>query len=296
MKNGIVHLALFFVSLFYAILFSWAGDIMPKFIAPGGFVLMRVTMAFILFSGLLFLSKSNSNKINWKSDGLRIFICAFFGTAFNMLLFFYGLSKTHPINGAVLMMVTPLFVVVFDHIKQKKLPRPIVVVGFILGCVGAIMLISGKGVQFNSETLFGDILVAINALFYAIYLVLVRDLFKKYGTAKVNTINFGLGILLILPFGLTDLMAWNPSRIPNEMWLKIAYILTVTTFVVYQLNAFAVKRAGPEIAGLYIYLQPLLAALIAILWGKDELTTMKVISSLIIVAGVYLASRKVSEV
>lgn len=294
MKNFSVHSALFLVSLFYAILFSWAGDIMPRYIQPGGFVLIRVSVAFVLFN-ILVLFTGRQNRINFRKDGWRLLICALFGTAFNMLLFFHGLSKTHPINGAVLMMVTPLFVVVIDHIKLRRVPNLFTVLGFALGSLGAVMLISGKGVSFNAETLTGDIMVAVNALFYAIYLVLVKDLFKSYSPAQVNSVNFGLGILFILPFGLSDLLHWDTSAISAGMWLKVAYILVVTTFVVYQLNAYAVKKAGPEIAGLYIYLQPVLAAVIAILLGRDHLTWYKVLSSMIIIAGVFMASYKSRE-
>lgn len=292
MKTGVVHVALFLVSLFYAILFSWAGELMPTYIQPGGFVLIRVTVAAILFSLLYLGTTRGSAAIDWKSDGKRIVLCALFGTAFNMLLFFYGLSKTYPINGAILMMFTPLFVVIFDHIKLKKWPNWKVVFGFVAGFTGATLLVAGKGIQFTKETLTGDILVAVNAIFYAIYLVLVKSLFAKYGTAKINRINFSLGILFILPFGFSDLLHWNWQIIPNEVWWKITYILIVTTFVVYQLNAFAVKKAGPEIAGLYIYFQPLLAAIIAILWGKDQLTSMKILDCVLIIFGVWMASRK----
>ena len=44
-----VHIALFFVSLLYAILFSWAGQIMPNYLQPEAFVMLRVFTATILF-------------------------------------------------------------------------------------------------------------------------------------------------------------------------------------------------------------------------------------------------------
>lgn len=295
LKNIKVHIALFLVSLFYAILFSWAGEIMPKYIAPGGFVLLRVGVAFLLFNLLVFFT-GRKQKIDFKKHGKRLLLCALFGTAFNMLLFFHGLSKTHAINGAVLMMVTPLFVVVIDHIKLRKIPKFLTVLGFVMGSAGAVMLMSGKGISFDAKTLPGDIMVAVNALFYAIYLVLVKDLFKSYTPAQVNGVNFGLGIVFMLPFGFYDLINWHPSAIPPDTWLKIAYILVITTFVVYQLNAYAVKKAGPEIAGLYIYLQPVLAAIIAVLLGTDELNWFKGLSSLVIIAGVFMASYKSKEV
>ena len=107
-----VHIALFFVSLLYAILFSWAGQIMPNYLQPEAFVMLRVFTATILFY-LVALTHTHE-KINWKAHGKEFAICGFFGTSANMYLFFHGLALTHPINGAILMLVTPLFVGIFE--------------------------------------------------------------------------------------------------------------------------------------------------------------------------------------
>ena len=66
-----VHVALFLVTLFYAILFSFAGQIMPDYLDPGIFVWMRIVVAALLFYGLAKLKKK-SLKIDWKKDGKEI--------------------------------------------------------------------------------------------------------------------------------------------------------------------------------------------------------------------------------
>lgn len=286
MKNANVHIALFSVSLFYAILFSWAGQIMPNFISAEAFVWMRIIVAGLLFQ-LLALGMKRE-KIDYRADWKLFLICAFFGTAANMYLFFKGLSITNPINGAVLMMVTPLFVAVFDHIKEKRIPGIETVLGLIIGSAGATMLIAGKGVVFNSETILGDIFVAINAAFYAVYLVLVKKLVHKYSPVTVNKVTFGIGILLMAPLGFTAIADTNFAIIPTDIWLKIGYTLLVTSFLVYLLNAYGIKHGSPSLVGLYIYLQPLLATVIALVLGTDTLTPNKIFWAALIVFGVWL--------
>ena len=124
-----VHVALFFVSLLYAILFSWAGQIMPNFLTPEAFVMLRVITATSLF--FLFSMTVPREPIQWKQHGWEFAICGFFGTSANMYLFFHGLALTHPINGAILMLVTPLFVGIFDHIRLKAKPH----LWFLIGTV-----------------------------------------------------------------------------------------------------------------------------------------------------------------
>lgn len=281
-----VHIALFTVALAYAILFSWAGQIMPNYIAADAFVWLRILTAAILFNivGLLYIRE----KINWQSDGLIFFLCAFFGTACNMYMFFKGLSLTKPINAAVLMMVTPMFVAIFDHIRTKQTPKLETVLGLVIGSVGAGVLIAGKGASFTSQTLIGDIWVAVNAAFYAVYLVLVKPLVHKYNPMTVNRITFTMGTLIIAPLGLIPLVQTNFAIIPADIWMKIGYTLIITSFLVYLLNAFGVKHGSSALVGIYIYLQPVLATAIALFLGRDELTARKVFLTCTILFGVWL--------
>ena len=284
-----VHIALFFVSLLYAILFSWAGQIMPNYLRPEAFVMLRVITATILF--YLVALTQTSEKIDWKAHGKELAICGFFGTSANMYLFFHGLALTHPINGAILMLVTPLFVGIFDHIRVKAYPKPWFIVGTIIAAAGSLWLMIGKGAVFNKETLTGDLYVAVNALFYAIYLVRVKRIAHLYKPITINKITFTFGTLYMLPIGGMALLQTDFHAFTPNVTAKVVYVLFFTSFLVYLLNSSAVKKAGPSLAGLYIYLQPVMASIIAVLLGADTLTVTKVATMTLIMGGVFLATR-----
>lgn len=284
-----VHVALFFVSLLYAILFSWAGQIMPNHLTAEAFVFLRIAFATSLFHLIGFFQKSD--KINWKLHLKEFAICGFFGTSANMFLFFKGLESTYPINGAILMLFTPLFVAIFDHFRVKKWPNLQFTLGFIIAGIASYLLIAGKGAKFSQKTIMGDIWVAINAILYAVYLVRVKKLTSVYNPITVNKWTFTFGLLYITPVGLLPLLHSHPSTIPEDIWLKIGYILVFTSFLVYLLNAYSVKKAGPTLAGLYIYLQPLLATIIAFILHTDHISTYKIILILAVLLGVYTATK-----
>lgn len=258
---------------------------MPKFLDAEGFVWLRVFTAFALFNiTAIFMGWE---KINWRVDGLRLLICAFFGTAANMYLFFKGLSLTTPINGAVLMMITPLFVAVFDHIRTNTPPAMETVLGLVIGAGGAVLLIYSNA-SFSVKTMTGDILIAVNAMFYAVYLVLVKKLVQKYKPVTVNRATFGIGLILLTPVGIIPFISSDFERIPDDILLKIGYVLIFTSFLVYLLNAYAVKHGSPKLVGTYIYLQPLLATVIALLLDRDVITFNKIMYSIMILFGVWL--------
>jgi drug/metabolite transporter (DMT)-like permease len=68
--------------------------------------------------------------------------------------------------------------------------------------------------------------------------------------------------------------------------------VVATTFLAYLLNTYALKALSSSVVSMYIYFQPFLATLFAVILGKDSLTTIKIISAILIITGVYLVSRR----
>ncbi len=285
-----VHLVLFLVSLFYGILFSWAGEIMPKYLNAEALVWMRIAFATLAFHLIGVFGKSS--KIDWKNHGLELAICGFFGTSSNMYLFFKGLQSTFPINAAVLMLATPLFVAIFDHIRLKAQPKTSFMLALMIAAMGCFKLLTENNNTFTRETRIGDLLVLINAIFYAIYLVRIKKLTASYPPITLNKWTFSFGFLFITPLGIPALMSANFNAIPNPIWGKIIYILVVMSFLVYFMNAYAVKIAGPTLTGIYIYLQPLLATIIAFILQTDSVSLMKVVWILVVLIATFYATRK----
>jgi drug/metabolite transporter (DMT)-like permease len=289
-----VHVALFLVSLIYAATFTIAKEVMPLYVKPYAFIALRVWVAAILL--FVFQSIFIKERIHDKADYKKLFICAIFGMGANMLLFFKGLSLTVPINGAVLMMNTPIFVVVFATLVLKEKLTTSKIAGIILAALGAILLMGGTNFSFNSQTVLGDVMVTANAIIYAYYLVYAKPLSLKYHPLTVTLFGFLFGALLVTPFAWNELMEISWTTIPLKMYGYIIFITVGSTFVTYVLNAYALRYASPSLVGSYIYLQPVLAALIAIVSGKDALTWQKAIFIGIISTGVYLVSKKSSTV
>lgn len=285
-----VHLALFTVSLIYGATFTVAKQVMPVFVKPAAFILMRVSVAAVLM--FIFHSIFIKRRItDWK-DILQLCISALFGVAFNMLLFFKGLSITTPINGAVLMMFTPIFVVVFAALYLKEKITVWKAAGVLVAALGAILLMGGTRFNFSAGTVLGDIMVAANAIIYAFYLVYAKSLMTKYHPLTVTMWSFVFGWFVVLPFAAGEFTEIDFASFTPVVWACVAFVTIGSTFFTYVLNAYALRKASSSLVGSYIYLQPVLATLIAIVSGKDALTVEKLFFILVIFSGVYLVSRK----
>jgi len=278
------------VSLIYGGTFTIAKVVMPAFVKPAAFILLRIIVATICI--FIFHSLTIKQHITDKKDLKKLFVSAMFGVAFNMLFFFKGLSITTPINGAVLMLNTPLFVVIFAAFILNEKITINKIAGILVAASGAILLMGGTKFHFDSERVLGDIMIMFNAIIYAFYLVYAKSLMHKYHPLTVTLWSFFFGFFLVLPFSAGEFSQIEWSTFTPHIWWAIAFVTIGSTFLTYVLNAYALRNASSSLVGSYIYLQPVLAVIIALISGKDNLTLEKAIYIFIIFLGVILVNTK----
>jgi drug/metabolite transporter (DMT)-like permease len=281
------------VAIIYGVTFTVAKDVMPKYIDAYGFIVMRVAGATILFWLVSFLGPKE--KIA-KNDFLRIAACAFFGVAFNMLTFFKGLSYTSPIMGAVLMVTTPMIVLILSSLLMKEKMQSKKVIGILLGLAGTITLILyGKDLNNAPNATLGNLLVFVNAVSYAFYLIFVKKLMDKYNAFTFVKYIYLFGFFMVLPFGYQELQEVSWHEIPIDISLKIGFVVIFSTFFTYLLNLISMRNLKPTTVAVFIYLQPFFATIFAIGLGKDNLNLVKLVSAILIFVGVYLVILKKKE-
>lgn len=289
-KIILAHIFLLFANLIYAINYSFAKDVMPTFIMPSGFILLRVLGAFFLFFVLhkIFIREKVEAK-----DLLRLVACGFFGVAVNQLFFFEGLNLSTPINASIIMTINPIIVIIISFFMLKESFGIKKIFGVLLGLVGAGILILNNGeIDLSNNLRTGNILVLINASSYAFYLVIVKPLMTRYNPITILTYVFGFGILFVLPFGYDELWNINWNIMPKTIFWQVIFVVFCTTFLAYLFNAYALKNLNPTTVSIYIYIQPVLASVFAVFWGIDKINNEKIISALIIFIGVYLVSQQ----
>lgn len=286
------HLALLGANLFYGAGFSVAKTVMPLLIKPSAFILIRVMSATLLFWLSYFIGKPFRESIE-KPDRIRLILCAFFGVAANQLLFFKGLSLTSPIHASLMMLLTPVLVIVISVSIIKEKLSWTNYTGLLLGISGAaLLIILSKKDAVASNPWLGDFFVLLNAASYAIYLVIVKPLMHKYRPVVVIRWVFLLGTFMVLPFGLSDFMAIPWTTFTGLHYAAVAFIVVGVTFFTYLWNIYALGILSSSIAGAYIYLQPVFAALIAVFMLNEAATWTKFFSACLIFLGVFLVSRR----
>ena len=218
--------------------------------------------------------------------------CGVFGVAANQLMFFKGLSLTSPINASIMMVCTPILVVLMGYFALTEKITLIRILGILTGLAGAVFLIlnPNSNKQFSVVN-WGDLLVLLNACSWGLYLIIVKPLMQKYHTITVIKWVFLIGFIIVLPFGYNQLMLVQWETMPTKIYWEVFFVVFATTYLAYILNTYSLKNLSPAIAGTYIYAQPLLTALFAVILGKDEIDFIKITAALMIFSGVYMASK-----
>lgn len=296
-KLLLAHVAMFTVALIYAANFTIAKPVMAgetPYVRPFGFIMMRVLAAtsLIWLSHFLFVQEKVERK-----DLARLALCGVCGVAGNQLTFFYGLNMTTPINGALIMLTTPILVLILSMIVFGERLTKAKGGGIVLGLAGATLLILNNRADIPDapNPALGNIFIGINAVFYACYLVLVKPMMNKYSAFTTLKWVFFFGTIYVLPFGWGQMMEVNWQTMPRPIFWAIAYVLFFVTFLTYVMNGSALKIVKPSVSSAYIYLQPLLASIIAVAAGKDQITVAMLVSGALIFVGVYLVSLRSKE-
>jgi len=284
-------LAVFMVQLLYGLNYTYAKNVINEgFVQSFAFVVLRVVGATILFWGFSFFFKKE--KID-KKDYITICFAALFGVGINMLLFLKGLELTTPIHAAVIMTITPVIILVLSIFFLDEKLTKLKVSGIVLAFAGGVLLTAlGDSTREGDNVALGNLCIFINAVSYSIYVIIVKKLTAKYHPFTFIKWLFLFGILFTLPFGYQETLEIQWHTFTPYIWFSVIFVVIGATFGTYLLNPLALNSLKASTVGTFIYLQPVIAGVFAIVMGVDAISPVKLIAMVLIFAGVYLVTKK----
>lgn len=302
MKNNILkaHLALLGANVIYGANYLIAKGVMPHKIGPSAFILVRAVIATLLFWSVKHYIKEKVDR----KDLLRLAGCGFLGVAANQLFFFHGLNLTSPIDASIIITSVPIMVMIFSFFILNEKITSNKLLGLLIGGAGAIFLVwYGKTAEGTSSFL-GNLFVFLNTCSYALYLIFVKPLMKKYKPITVISWVFLFGLVYVLPIGIQDFLTTDFSSFDFNTYLAIGYVVIFTTFLAYLFNIYALNYVSPTVTSSYAYVQPVVSFIMVSLYAylyvqsdySEDINSLKILSCILVVIGVYLISKPVKKV
>lgn len=288
-----VHFWLLSVAVIYAANYIIAKSLMPTHFSPEGLIAVRVAMSTLLF-WLVSLFYGRTEPLPTLRQHILLMRCAVTGVMINQLFFFKGLALTSTSHASLIMTATPILVLILSAFLLRQRPGSQQWVGIILGFIGAAWLVfqGSSGKTAGQSSVLGDVYILINAISYGLYLVWVKPLMLELAPMNITKWIFLYASPFLIFWGWNDVNDVNWGGIGLLDWMALAYVILFTTGLAYGLNALAIQKASPELVGSYIYLQPLLAIVICISLGLDQLSISSFTAGLFILLGVWLVSTR----
>lgn len=287
------HLSLFIANLIFGLNTPISRTIIPDIVDPYALTFLRIAGSTILFWGISFFTKKE--QIPWK-DILMLFFASVFSIILNQVPYIQGLSMTSPIDASLVTSMLPIITMLLAALIIKEPVTWLKAIGVIVGASGALILIlhSNNG-STKSGNMVGDLIIFSAASSFALYLTLFKKLISKYSPVTTMKWMFLFSAIVSFPVCRQGLIHTDFSTLDISVYLRIGFVVIFATFLAYLLIPLGQKTLRPTTLSMYNYLQPIVASFVAVILGMDTFGYEKILSTVLVFAGVYIVTQSKSR-
>ncbi|PFD96819.1 hypothetical protein COE15_10920 [Bacillus cereus] len=215
----------------------------------------------------------------------RLIVVSVVGIVLYQTLFMETIKYTSATNASLLISISPIFTTVFAiFLRQEKFSSR-KLVGSIIACIGAsLVLLVGHSL---AGSFYGNGIGLITSICWGLYPVLAGPLIKKYSALRVTTWSAVVGAIplvilsgphvFLLPFQIEQGMSWFAL-------LYSIFFVTVFGLVIWYVG---VQKIGASHTMVYMYITPLVAVVFAAVWAKEHISFQQMIGGCIIFLGLW---------
>lgn len=222
-------------------------------------------------------------------DWLRIAIAALAGNLGYQILAAYGMAGVPASWTGLIFGLEPVFIALFAVLLAgDRLTMPLVF-GMLLALGGTAALMAGSLIlPEGGVSLWGIALVTMSTMGWGIYTVVIRPATARYGAVPVACLALAISALpmpLFVTGGFVDQvrgMGWVE-------WLAVGFVVVFATFLATSAWNYALGHMDSSVAGMFLYVQPVVAALGGILLLGEQLAWPLLAGGALIIAGVAVA-------
>lgn len=258
------------------------------------------TLAFVrfFFASLLLLPFIKEIKIPelTTKEWLELLLGVFFGITVNITFFFLGLQRTESINAPIVGSSGPVLLYFLSVIFLKEKPKVKVFLGMIIALVGVMLIILSPIIFDGKRLAFGEV---IGNLFFVIAMIggvlhplLHKNILKKIDPFLISFMAFFIGTLTFIPFMMGELNRWSFSQLNINGWTGIIFGVFFSSALAYCLFNYGLSKINAEEVGLFAYIDPVIAILIAIPLVHEYPTFHFFIGSILVFGGIFLAENR----
>ena len=287
------HIVAFLTVAVWGTTFVWTKLLIINGLSPAQIFTLRFIIAYVLLTGFsLWRGRHKWLSDNWR-DELTMMALGLTGGSMYFLTENESLRFTTATNTSLIVCSCPLFAMLIIALfyKSERFSR-LQALGSLLALIGmAAVVLNGHFVLHLSP--LGDTLAFSACICWALYTLLMKPVMGRYPAMFITRKVFFYGILTILPYYIfvPDMPSMDVLMRP-EVALNLLFLGSVASMLCYLTWSWCMKGRGAGICTNWVYVNPITTIIAAWLILDEQITVYFLIGSILIIAGMYLSSKK----
>ena len=287
------HIVAFLTVAVWGTTFVWTKLLIINGLSPAQIFTLRFIIAYVLLMGFsLWRGRHKWLSDNWR-DELTMMALGLTGGSMYFLTENESLRFTTATNTSLIVCSCPLFAMLIIALfyKSERFSR-LQALGSLLALIGmAAVVLNGHFVLHLSP--LGDTLAFSACICWALYTLLMKPVMGRYPAMFITRKVFFYGILTILPYYIfvPDMPSLDVLMRP-EVALNLLFLGSVASMLCYLTWSWCMKGLGAVICTNWVYVNPITTIIAAWLILDEQITVYFLIGSILIIAGMYLSSKK----
>ena len=228
---------------------------------------------------------SSDESIEWNSRNLFFLFLGGICFALDMAIWNWSLSFTSVANATLMANTAPVFVVLFGLLFLNYKIKFSFIITLLIALVGVFLVIMPG----EKAMVFGDSLGLVAAIFYAGYILSIKDLTNVLKPAKTLFLVTFITALCLLPISLIE--SGGLAITASEFILLLAYAIFSQT-IAQGLITSGISKVSAHLSSLVLLMQPVAAAFYGWLLLEEMLSPIQIFGGLIVFVAIYMASKR----
>ncbi|MCU1275970.1 MAG: protein of unknown function transrane, partial [Bryobacterales bacterium] len=258
---------------------------------------LRIELAGIFLAPVYWFKNRTGGRTLRAGSDLTLLIVLAICCVANQLLFVIGLSRTTVAHSSLIIATGPIFVLLIAAFMKLEKITLRKIVGMLIALGGVAVLVQqsfaqpGSGDPSVQPTLAGDAITALASTVFSVFAVLGKKATERYSSLAVNGFAYVAGGAMLVPVLLWQASAFPFARVSPAAWSSLVYMALFPSVICYMIYYYALSRISASRVTAFIYLEPVIATLMAVAFLGERVTAPLVAGGTVIFAGVYLTER-----
>jgi drug/metabolite transporter (DMT)-like permease len=207
----------------------------------------------------------------------------------DLAVWHWSIRFTSVTNSTLLANFAPVWVILFGWVVFGERVTRGFFASMLVALAGVVLLV-GSDFELRRRALAGDAMGLITAVFYAGYLLSVKDLRARFATTSIMASGGLVTLAALLPLALVSDAKFVPHT--AHAWSVVAALALVSHVGGQGLIAYALARLPAAVASVGLLVQPVTAALAAAVLLGERISAPQIFGMALVLAGVFAARQQ----